>query len=186
MIPAAAAWRPALLQRGRAPQSALRPWLEERGSLTARIKAHCRDFRVQCLRQCLEPVGVEEAASLGLPIGTRVWVREVLLLADGVPVVFAHTAMPWQPRHPFDTRFGALGQRSLGSLLFADPRIARGRLEFRALDCRHRLYRRAEASLGTQPERLWARRSRFGRGAKGLLVNEVFLPAILALMPRPA
>lgn len=51
MIPARAAWRPALLQRGRAPAPALRPWLEERGSLTARIRARCDRFRVQCLRQ---------------------------------------------------------------------------------------------------------------------------------------
>ena len=107
--------------------------------------------------------------------------REVLLLADEVPVVFAHTVMPLAPRHPFDQRFFALGQRSLGSLLFSDPRIARGRLEFRALDRRHRLYRSAEAALGPQPGWLWARRSRFGRGAKGLLVNEVFLPAVLSL-----
>lgn len=183
MIPACAAWRPGLFQRGRAPVPALRPWLEERGSLTARIKAHCARFRVQCLRQCLAPVGVEEAASLGLPAGTRVWVREVLLLADEVPVVFAHTVMPLRPRHPFDTRFGALGARSLGSLLFADPRIARGPLEFRSLDRRHGLYRRTVQALGPQPALLWARRSRFGRGAKGLLVNEVFLPAVLDLRP---
>lgn len=181
MIPARAAWRPALLQCGRAPAPALRPWLEERGSLTARIRARCDRFRVQCLRQCLAPIGSEEAACLGLPAGTRVWMREVLLLADEVPVVFAHTVMPPVPRHPFDQRFFALGQRSLGSLLFSDPRIARGRLEFRALDRRHRLYRGAEAALGPLSGRLWARRSRFGHGAKGLLVNEVFLPAVLSL-----
>jgi len=181
MIPARAAWRPNLVQLGRAPAPALRPWLEERGSLTARIRAHCRQFQVQCLRQHLAPVGVEEADSLGLPAGTLVWVREVLLLADAVPVVFAHTVMPHRPRHPFDTRFSALGQRSLGSLLFSDPRISRGRLEFRHLDARHALYRRCVATLGEQPAILWARRSRFGRGAKGLLVNEVFLPAVLTL-----
>jgi len=181
MIPGRGAWRPFLLQRGRGPEAALRPWLEERGSLTARIRAHCQDFRVQCLRQERAPVGMEEAASLGLAAGTLVWVREVLLLADGVPVVFAHTVMPCRPRHPFDTRFGALGQRSLGSLLFSDPRISRGRLEFRSLDGRHALYRRTAAALGGQPATLWARRSRFGRGAKGLLVNEVFLPAVLDL-----
>lgn len=181
MKPARAAWRPRLLQRGRAPAPALRPWLEERGSLTARIRARCRDFQVQCLRQCREALGPEEAARLGLPTGVLAWARDVLLLADGVPVVFAHTVMPLRPRHPFDRRFFALGARSLGSLLFSDPRIARGRLEFRPLDRRHPLYRACRAALGPQPERLWARRSRFGRGAKGLLVNEVFLPAILAL-----
>lgn len=158
-------------------------WLQERSSLTARLQGACGvgGFTVRCLRQCQEPVGGEEAAFLGLNPGTRVWVREVLLCCDSVPVVFAHTVMARRPRHPFDRRFGALGQHSLGSLLFSDPRIVRGRLQFRRLDIRHPLYRRTAAALAEVPAGLWARRSGFGCGAKTVLVNEVFLPAVLPL-----
>ena len=158
-------------------------WLREPGSLTARLKASCREFSVHCLRQVQQPAGRDEGVFLGLRPGSRVWVREVLLCCDGVPVVFAHTVMARRPRHPFDLRFGALGERSLGSLLFSDPRIVRGRLQFRHLDARHPMFRRAVAALSDAPSSLWARRSGFGCGAKTVLVNEVFLPALLHLRP---
>lgn len=154
-------------------------WLREQGSLTARLKASCREFSVRCLRQGLEPVGRDEGAFLGLRPGSRVWVREVLLCCDGIPVVFAHTVMARRPRHPFDLRFGALGERSLGSLLFSDPRIVRGKLQFRRLDARHPMFRQAASALPDTPAGLWARRSGFGCGAKTVLVNEVFLPTLL-------
>ncbi len=167
-----------------AGQPEMLDWLTERGSLTARLRGACRSFELRCLSQRLEVLSPDEAARLGIRPGSLAWVREVLLLTDGVPAIFAHTVMARRPRHPFDLRFGALGERSLGSLLFADPRIARGPLEFRRLDRRHPLYRRAEAALGPLPERIWARRSRFGSQAKGVLVSELFLPPVLDLEPR--
>lgn len=182
MMSSFAPWRGTLARQEDALTPVLRSWLSEAGSLSARLQAACRHFRVQPLRQRLAPLGIDEAARLGLAPGALAMVREVLLLADEVPVIFAHSVLPLFPRHPFDCRFLALGQRSLGSsLLFADPRIARGRLEFRRLDRRHPLYQGTLAALGPQPPALWARRSRFGQAAKGLLVTEVFLPAILGL-----
>jgi len=36
----------------------------------------------------------DERTLVGLPPGRRAWTREVLLLADGLPVVFAHASSP--------------------------------------------------------------------------------------------
>ncbi|MDR2112621.1 MAG: chorismate lyase, partial [Candidatus Accumulibacter sp.] len=113
------------------------------------------------------------------------WVRDVLLIPDERPAVFAHTVMPYCPRHPFDRQFSALQGQPLGKLLFSDPRIRRGPLEFCCLDARDALYRRALRALeahapsgaaNTPHPRLWAKRSRFNQQAKGVLVTEVFLP----------
>jgi len=183
--PARSAWLAAL--HGGAAVRPLFSWLRERDSLTARLRRCCQQFSVRCLSQGLAPLHSDEACALNVPPGQQVWTREVLLLTDGQPAVFAHTVMPYHPRHPFDMRFSALGQHSLGSLLFSDPRIARGPLEFRHLDQRHVLYQRAAAALGQDaspvPARLWARRSHFGPQAKGVLVTEVFLPHIRELQP---
>lgn len=167
-----------------AGRPAMRTWLTARDSLTARLRACCLHFEVRCLSQRLEALGPEEAACLHLRPGRLAWVREVLLLTDGSPAIFAHTVMARQPRHPFDLRFSALGERSLGSLLFSDPGIARGPLEFLRLDRRHPLFQRAQTALAPLPARLWARRSLFGRQAKGVLVTELFLPSILSLDPE--
>jgi chorismate--pyruvate lyase len=166
----------------RPKDAALYRCLRAQGSLTARLRAACRTFAVRCLRQGLARPERDVAREMRLPATRLVQVRDVLLLADGQPVVFARTHMPDRPRQAFDRCFAALGTRALGSVLFADPRIARGPLAFCRLDRRAPLYRAAEAALGfCLPRFVWARRSRFCLAGKDIWVSEVFLPALRTL-----
>lgn len=160
----------------------LRGWLTDPHSLTARIRARCRRFSVRPLRQGRAPVAADEACLLGIGRGQAL-VREVLLYADGLPVVFAHSvASPRDVRGPW-RMFAGVGARPLGELLFADARIARSPLAVRRLDVRHPLHRRVRAAGIAVDAPLWARRSLFIRAGRPLLVTEVFLPAISELAP---
>jgi chorismate--pyruvate lyase len=172
-------WRTRLLGRGISP--ALRSWLTEPGSLTARCQSLCSHFTVQLLHYGF-------ARSLAGEGGSRARskVREVLLACDGVPVIFAHTTLctaalsnhpAGQSRGQLSRWLARLGSRSLGSLLFAHPGFARGEIEYCRLDARHPLFQRVIAVC--QPfGPLWARRSRHSLGGQTVLVTEVFLPAI--------
>ena len=73
---------------------ALRPWLIDAGSLTARIRARCAHFEVDVIRQAPARPHPDEADLLGLRPGERCWLREVLLYADGVAVVYARSVLP--------------------------------------------------------------------------------------------
>lgn len=163
--------------------SFLRPWLTARGSLTARIGARCGQFSVSVLRQSLGRAHPDEAAVLGLRSGERVWVREVLLLADGIPVVFARSILPRRNVRGAWNLFRGIGSRPLGAALFADPRIERMPLTSSCIDARDARYHRAIEATGIDdaPHRLWARRSVFRLHRRPLLVTEVFLPAIRKL-----
>ncbi len=164
-------------------EATCRRWLTDEGSLTARIRARCERFSVKVLRQQLLRPYADERAVMGMTSREWAWVREVLLVADGVPVVFAHSVLaqrhargPWQ-------MFSRIGERSLGATLFADPRIARRPLRYRRLDERQPLYRAALRAAGipaSSAPTLWARRSRFERSGQALLVTEVFLPRIFS------
>lgn len=165
----------------------LRLWLQDPGSLTARVRARCSTFEVRVLFQGLGSVHRDEAALLGLRAGEQACVREVLLVADGRPVVFARSLLP-----PADVRgvwrlFHGIGARPLGGALFADPAIARGRLASLRLDARDARYHRVRAALASGageaglPRSLWARRSLFVLRRRALMVSETFLPAILDL-----
>jgi len=161
--------------------SFLRPWLADQGSLTARITARCNRFQVRVLRQGMALPFEDERALIGLPRNRRAWLREVLLLADGVPVVFAHTVLaPRDLRGPWRMAAG-IGGRPLGAALFADPRIVRGALRCERLGAAHPLHRHACLALDERLPALWARRSRFLRHEGPLLVTEVFLPGVAAL-----
>ena len=180
-------WRPTP-PRATVPP-ALRPWLTDPASLTARVRARCDALCVQVLFQGLGAALCDEAALLGLRTGERVWVREVLLVADGRPVVLARSLLPRRNVRGAWNLFHGMGARPLGAALFADPAIARSPLACTRLDARDARYHRARSALATRfladaPERsLWGRRSLFRLRGRALMVSEFFLPAIFDL-PR--
>ncbi len=156
---------------------ALRRWLTDRGSLTARLERHAGAIKVKVLFQGLRRVNCDEAF-LFPSSSARVLVREVLLLRGTKPLVFAHTVVaPGALRGAWRSVSG-LGTRPLGAALFADPRIARFPLRQKKLSRSHPLHRRAAAQLKQRPPSLWARRSIFAAGNSPILVSEVFLPAM--------
>jgi chorismate--pyruvate lyase len=155
------------------------PWLTDHDSLTAAVRARCGSLRVEVLRQSLDRVLPDEASLIGVRPGARVWVREVALLADGAPWVWARSVARVGDLRGAWRDLAGLGNRSLGAALFADPRVGRGNLLVRALGRRDPRGRTALLRFGVAPAiLLWARRSLFCRGHGRILVTEVFAPAI--------
>jgi len=157
------------------------PWLTDADSLTARIRARCRRLEVRVLRQALARPHPDEAVLLELRAGEVAWLREVLLIADGVPVVYARSILPRHNLRGAWRLFAGIGNRPLGAALFADPRISRAPLSCARLDRRDARYHRALASSGAAATSLWARRSVFHLRQRSLMVCEIFLPAIKTL-----
>lgn len=157
-----------------------RPWLAAPGSLTARLRAHGAGFRVQVIAQGLRRPYADEWRELGGGAPSFVLVREVLLHLDGRPVVLAHSIAKACDLHGTWRALAGLGSRPLAEALFSDPLVCREPLSFARLDARHPLHRRATEVLGALQPNLWARRSRFRRAGRPLLVTEAFLPALLS------
>ena len=122
----------------------------------------------------------------------RVAHREVMLRCDGRPVVSGHTVVPMSASASDWPLFSALGERSLGTTLFYDPRVTRGELEFARLRPGHPLVARVHAALGRDGSAqdtsvgptdtiYFARRCVYRRRQGLLLVTEVFLPEVLDL-----
>lgn len=158
-----------------------RPWLAWRGSLTWRITARASDFRVELLRQAARIPNEDEYRLLGQPTHRRALVREVVLHAGGRPVVLAHSVAAWRDLSGVWRGLRGLGSRPLAEALFTDPLVRRGALEYARIDSRHPLWKRASRVLGVPLPVLVARRSRFLKRGRPLLVTEVFLPALLEL-----
>lgn len=156
-------------------------WLNDRGSLTARLQA-LGQFSLARLKQELAAPTPDEARELVLGRKRPTRVREVVLLCDGKPLVFAHTVLPCRPRGPLSGWLERLGDRSLGgTLLFCHAGFSRGPLLSRRLDARDALFQPAVEALQLAdhpPRTLWARRSRFSFGRQSVLVTEVFSPAL--------
>lgn len=167
------------------PAGAFRPWLVEEGSLTARLIASCpvdAPFRLRRLAEGDARPLADQRQVLGMAANCHLRHRDVLLCSGERPLVYARTVVARADlRHPWRL-MRAVGGRSLGSVLFANPRIRRGELHYRRLDARHPLYHRALPWCAPQsPRYLWARRAAFRLDGRPLLVTEVFLPALLDL-----
>lgn len=167
------------------PTPEMRGWLTDTVSLTMKLTARSEQFRVRRLRQERGLCLADEFAAVELPKRLHVQEREVLLQCDGRPVVYAHTIVPLNATASDWPFFGTLGERSLGTTLFGDPRVMRGSLEYARLREQHPLARRASMALGGAEFRapLFARRCMYRRRQGVLLVTELFLPAVLELRP---
>jgi len=164
----------------------LQDWLFDPTSLTARLVAMCPGrFRVEVIAQGWKRPMFNEARRLGMKPDQAALVREVYLYCDQRPWVFARTIIPHRTLRGPQRYLAHLGDRPLGSVLFADASMRRDPVEVACIQPVHRLYATATAALLAEPNRdpgdapIWGRRSVFYTGGKSLLVSEVFLPALL-------
>ncbi len=154
-------------------------WLRDTGSLTARLKSTCSGtFRVRVLHQGWGTPLYSEKKLLKMRAGEHAIVREVQLLCDEEPWVFARTLIPASSLKGAARRLAMLGDRPLGEVLFSDNRMRRGATEVARLQPRHTLFAMATGGLDSGPSEIWGRRTRFELAGQPLLVNEIFLPDI--------
>ncbi len=171
------AWLPALCTVS--PQ--IRYWLQYRGSLTRRIQEQCTQFHVEPVFQDFAHIYGDEWRKMKLYRHELALVREVYLYCCDKPVVFAHSIVSRKNLQGAWRTLNGLGNRSLGSMLFTNPKVKRTPLEFKKVNSGHFLYDRAILRLTEKPTHLWARRSLFTLQNQSILVTEVFLPDILDL-----
>ena len=164
---------------------AYRPWLIERGSLTARLQAKTKGFHVQALTVHNHLPCRDEAHLLGLVSHQHALLREVMLMDRQQPLVFAHSVLPHKSLRGAWRGLSRLGNKPLGAALFADARVLRAPLQYKKISRHHVLYQQAAQQVDHLPPSLWARRSIFQLNSayqhQTIMVTEVFLPAVLVL-----
>ncbi|MBU3824282.1 MAG: chorismate lyase [Candidatus Oceanisphaera merdipullorum] len=158
----------------------LNDWLQDTGSLTARLRLHCKQFRVQLLST---REGVSLTPSQAHWLGeTHAYCREVLLLCDEQPWIYASSLYSSAALEALPA-LGGLGQKALGELLFKHPQLVRSWFEFAQLtaDESQQLVLQVHPHLPVSTSSLpWARRSVLATPEARVLVSELFcLPPAL-------
>ncbi len=158
-------WHSDLVFLGVTPGHYLYPWLTGHTRLVATIRSICRyNTRVKLLSQVLAGANADEQAVLQIDEVNSL-VRQIYILADEVPMVYARVVVPYGVYVANKVVFDDLGERPLGdTLLFNDPECRRSEFTFGMIE-----HLRDE---------LVARRSVFSFSPGQLLITEAFLPAI--------
>jgi chorismate--pyruvate lyase len=162
----------------------LRLWLQADGSLTSRLRAH-GVVQVQVQQQGVMPLWQQEQTDLQAPSG---YVREVVLLLNDTPVVWARSATPLPAIQGAWRAMRGLGSRPLAELLFAGRQVEREPLQARHL-CRcglqanhiQRQWQALEPQTVDAATPRWARSSVFWRHGQPLRVMEAFSPWVRTL-----
>lgn len=145
-------------------------WLFNEESLTKRLTELSHgQFAVNVLLEEWQLLRKDEYQMLGVAATQLGWVREVLLLGQGEPWVYARSvAMQTDLNNPH-YNLTNIGSKSLGSILFSDKSFHRTPLEFVR-------YPIELLPVDLAYSDLLGRRSRFINQHVNIMVQEVFLP----------
>ena len=122
---------------------------------------------------------LNEARQLKMRHGNYALIRQVHLLCNNQPWVFARTVIPARTLRGKQLRLARLGKKPLGAVLFADKSMQRTEMEIACILPGQPLYDLATGHQPPkQPQPIWGRRSVFFLHQRPLLVSEIFLPEI--------
>ena len=157
----------------------LKNWLFDTSSLTERLQSMCRQFEVVVINHAMQTPDAEECSLLECD-PTATYIREVLLLGDQVPWVYARSVIP---KAINDAELGGLGNQPLGKRIFNDARFSRGEFQLCALSwsqvCQalnNKSGMVVPLEKKTKRESLYGRRSCFEFLGSRMSVAEIFLP----------
>lgn len=157
----------------------LRGWLLEQESLTRRLQQACNgNFQVHLRDQRWNSPMDDEACLLSLRPDEQALIRQVYLLCNERPWVYARTIIPAMTLKGSRQRLASLGSRPLGDILFGDRNTPRSVVEIAKISPQEKLFSLATQDTLDPGEFIWGRRSVFTVEGNPLLVVEVFLPEI--------
>ncbi|MGZ8191055.1 MAG: chorismate--pyruvate lyase family protein [Methylococcaceae bacterium] len=166
--------RPGL--RHKIPEN-IQSWTYESGSLTQRLRNfYGNNVKVKILRQQWQTPFLTERRSLELPEHHYCLTREILLQADGKPLILARTIIPASTIKVARSNLSHLGTRPLGEVIFSYPKLERIAMDVTLVNpCSWTQLATNEANIN---EPIWGRRTVYAIRHKHLLVSEFFLPDI--------
>ena len=150
------------------------PWLFDNESLTRRlINASGNNLGVRVLNQHYAKPLLCERRTLETDGHQKAYIREVLLMGNGRPWVYARTVIPLSTMTGRLQQLKRLDDKPLGAFLFSFPNMYRKPMQFAKIADQHHV---VPQELLDSKDSCWGRRSVFCIDHKTLLVNEIFLP----------
>lgn len=160
--------------------SSVQSWIYETHSLTRRLKkVYGQSFAIEILFHSRRSAYLSECKLLKLPHQRHNLIREVLLHADGEPLILARTILPEKTIKIAKRNLSHLGTRPLGEVIFTYPKLER-----RVLNISHVKKKQWTTQLIDKvniQQEIWGRQTVYAIHNCPLLVSEFFMPSALEL-----
>lgn len=162
-------------------------WLNTRASLTQTFQ-HTEHQKAEHRLRVADwgAVSADEADALEIEANTAQWIREMEWYSGESIWMCCRVVIPRETIEKTGVTLKALGETSLGKILFAQTDFKRDELELAKLNEDHPLQRCIQRAVGHTLPNVWARRSRFYFQQQPLLITEVFLPEFFSHETKPS
>jgi chorismate--pyruvate lyase len=153
-------------------------WTYEPGSLTQRLRDYYGDaIGVKVLLQQWSTPFLSERRLLKLRENRYSLIREVLLHADGKPLILARTIIPAKTIKVAKSNLAHLGSRPLGEVIFSYPKLERIEMDVTLID--QPTWTPSVVAEANIDQPIWGRRTVYAIAHRQMLVSEFFLPGVL-------
>ena len=153
-------------------------WVYEPGSLTQRLRDYYGNaIGVKILLQRWNTPFLTERRLLKLPENKYSLIREVLLHANGEPLILARTIIPASTIKVAKSNLAHLGNRPLGEVIFSYPKLERIEMDVTLIDTP--TWTQPAIAEGHIDQSIWGRRTVYAIAQRQMLVSEFFLPGVL-------
>jgi chorismate--pyruvate lyase len=153
-------------------------WIYESGSLTQRLRDFYGDaIGVKILLQQWNTPFLTERKLLALPENKYSLIREVLLHADGKPLILARTIIPKITIKVAKSNLAHLGSRPLGEVIFSYPKLERIEMDVTLINSS--TWKPSAIDAVNINQSIYGRRTVYAIAQRQMLVSEFFLPGIL-------
>ncbi|MEE9448238.1 MAG: chorismate lyase [Arenicellales bacterium] len=149
--------------------------LSDQGSLTRQIRLSCEaTFDVHLISSAEVAPNAQEVCLLQLDKKIKVISRKVYLRCHKIPQIFAKTIIGLSSENQtFTDKIKALGEQSLGSILFKDPLARKQAVGFAQLSAQDAFFE--DAFSENLNSYYWVRRNLYDYEGVSLIVYEAFL-----------
>lgn len=159
------------------------PWIYEKNSITKRLRSfYGQAVTVEILFHRWKPAYPSECTLLKLPHQQFNLIREVLLHADGKPLILARTILPEQTIKVAKRNLSHLGTRPLGEVIFSYPKLER--LELNTCSIPQHLWTHSLTNKVNTTQQVWGRRTIYAIQKQKMLVSEFFMAGALELFTQ--
>jgi chorismate--pyruvate lyase len=156
-------------------------WVYEKDSLTKRLRSvYGQSVTVDILFHRWKPAYLSECHLLKLPHQQFNLIREVLLHADGKPLILARTILPERTIKIAKRNLSHLGTRPLGEVIFAYPKLER--LGLNSCCVFPQLWTSDLIHKVNIEQPVWGRRTVYAIQKQKLLVSEFFMAGALDMI----
>ncbi|SJM93060.1 chorismate--pyruvate lyase family protein [Crenothrix polyspora] len=156
----------------------IQAWVYETGSLTQRLRQrYGASVAVRMLFHRWATPSLSERRLLAVPEHRYALVREVMLHANGKPLLLARTIIPEATLKGAHRNLSHLGTRPLGEVIFSYPKLERLAMEVTLIPATS--WSPSAIDLAGINQSIWGRRTVYAVAGRAMLVSEFFLPEIL-------